>query len=133
MRKEYFNKLDKIRKLQSELEEQLEEIIDRFNEEESLEEKIAFRSLERLQEHLQNYNETVSYLLKDTYGGLLQCDATGKFYLDNKFFSCGSSIELFIDDEWYIGAVEYDDVQGYYFTGSTKPVLREGMRARIRV
>lgn len=132
MRNEYISTFEKIKALELEITRQLDTIVDDIDEENSLEEKIAFISLERLQEHLQYYNDTVEYLLKDTLEGLLKCDDTGKFYLENKYFSCGSSIELFIEDEWHIGAVEYDDVQGYYFKGANKPVLREGMKARIR-
>lgn len=47
--------------------------------------------------------------------------------------SCGYKLELFVDDEWVIGRVEARGNGEYYFYGSNRPSLIQGMRVRKRL
>ena len=65
--------------------------------------------------------------------GYLEKMYNDKFSINGQSLGCGSSLEICIDDTWYIGRVEHKD-GAYYFYNSEcgYPQLYDGMKARKR-
>ena len=103
------------------------------------EDREAYRAIETLLEALRDTEREIQYLSSPTKEGQLQEQSNGKFaieYMDgteSDDLSCGSSLEIYDQEEgWLFGRVEAKDGQ-YYFWGEGRPFLYTGMRARKRI
>jgi len=103
------------------------------------EDREAYSLLNDIMERMTIAEGFLEYLQKPTEEGTLEEDPLRrKFYVsfdngkEGHMLSCGSPLELLIDEEWEIGRVEAKD-GNYYFYGEGRPYLCKGMRARIRV
>lgn len=129
----YLNAKDKIHSLKN----QLERIIDKADYK-GMENNECYRLLERLTEELEDAERSINYYSQPVKEGrLIELD-NGRFEICDKELTCGSSVEIYDEEEaeWIAGRVEHttrDGQSGYYFYGSyNKPFLYKGMRARIR-
>lgn len=68
--------------------------------------------------------------------GQLVLNMGGRFFVrypeskDSQLLTHGACLDLFINDEWKTGIVEYS-LHGWYFKGDCKYYLEAGMKARI--
>lgn len=106
----------------------------------SIEDREAYDTLQDLLDRLEESERALNYLGSATQEGTLIMDpARGKFYIgyydggQSYLLSCGSSLELFMNDQWHIGRVEANSAGVYYFYGEGRPELAHGMRARLRI
>lgn len=114
---------------------------------ETMEEAKIQQALYNASEALDKAKNAIEYFSKEAKEGKLRLLENDRFALFNRSgkelreFTCGCSIEVYLkaDKEkyiqagWYAGRVEYDNTRdGYYFYGANKPMLYEGMKARIR-
>lgn len=51
---------------------------------------------------------------------------------DGVTFTCGSSMEMLIDNEWELGYICHDDAYYFFSNGGEKVYLSEGMNIRHR-
>lgn len=129
----YLNARDKIHHLKNEL----ERIIDKADCK-GMENNDCYRLLESLTEELDSAERSIDYYSRPVKEGrLIELD-NGRFEICDMELTCGSSLEIYDDEEeeWATGRVEHtsrNGQEGYYFYGSNKPFLYEGMKARIRV
>lgn len=106
----------------------------------------AYSNLENIIDKLEDTKDFLNYLSAEVKEGILKLDPiVDKFYIEyddgetSNILSCGNSLELFYDDEWFYGRVEGRSKQytttfqnEYYFYGADKPALYVGMRVRKR-
>lgn len=128
----YLNARDKIHFLKKDLEK-----IQGKADYEGMENSECCTILERLIEELENAERSIEYYSKPVKEGRLIKLSNGRFELCNIELTCGSSLEIYDDEEkeWVHGRVEHtrsDGQEGYYFYGGNKPFLHEGMKARKR-
>lgn len=114
------------------------------SENETMEETEIRYALQKAADALNDAVRKIEYFQLPVKEGCLEKLNNNKFQLNfydgtlPHTFSCGSSIEIYIDDPeaniepgWYAGRVEHNG-QGYYFYEHGKPMLSSGMKARIR-
>ena len=99
----------------------------------------AYRAIEKALYALRDTEQELRYLSSPTKEGQLQEQSNGKFAIEytdgteSEDLSCGSSLEIYDQEEgWQFGRVEAKDGQ-YYFWGDSRPFLYTGMRARKRI
>jgi hypothetical protein len=103
----------------------------------NFEDRKCHESIGYLKKEIEDAIHDMELLSKTTLDGKLVLNSQGRFNLDTAqelYFTCGSPLEMFIDNEWYRGRVESDgkDYYFYNYEGENIP-LNEGMKARIRV
>jgi len=118
---------------------QLEKILQTAENNKFLEDKEAYYTLDDIIEHLKGAEDYLNYLNTPPKEGILMLNhESDKYYIayddgaESYDLSCGSTLELFLDDNYIIGRVEARDGK-YYFYGAGKPSLSYGMRVRKRV
>lgn len=107
---------------------------------ETMEEREIRYALQAAAEKLSNAKYVIEHFLKPTNEGYLKINSHGRFELDEHEFTCGSPIEVYLQEDieadieegWYSGRVEHSSDKGYCFYGPGKPPLHEGMRVRTR-
>lgn len=90
------------------------------------------RMVETLAEELQTSLVQLRYYTKPATEGTLTEGRGGRFELCGHELTCGFPIELYLEDRWEAGRVEYTGSKGYYFYGPGEPALEAGMRGRLR-
>lgn len=117
----------------------LSRILKEMQNNQTTEDKEAFDTLDSIIDKMQTADDYLNYLNSPTKQGVLEEDhGTGKYFIvyddatESHNLSCGSTLELFLDDEWIIGRVEARDGK-YYFCGADRPFLFRGMKARKRL
>lgn len=135
MKNEYTKAQDIINKAKF----QLQKILDEVQGNKTVEDHEAYSILDNIIDRLTSAENELEYLNSPVKYGVLQEDhETGKYYIayddgtESHNLSCGSTLELLIDDDWIIGRVEARDGQ-YYFYGADKPHLFRGMMVRKRI
>lgn len=141
MNSKYIKALDIIWKAKVDLKRIYEEATTK-----TMEEKSAYKAIERLLEELENAQGTIEHFSKPVKEGvLMENPQSGKFYIEfndgstSWDFSCGNLIEIYLKEDaendieqgWYAGRIEHNG-KGYYFYGPGRPMLYRGMRTRIR-
>lgn len=55
--------------------------------------------------------------MKNLHTGILKCNDQGRYtFEDGYYFTSGDSIEIFVDEEWLKGRIEYSHkYEDYYF------------------
>lgn len=112
-------------------------------DDETMEEENIRGALYHAADKLNDAKRAIEYFKRPTEEGYLIQNKNGRFEMNDREFTSGSSIEVYlkkdpknnIEEGWYSGRVEYthrDNQEGYYFFGANKPFLTEGMKARIR-
>lgn len=94
-------------------------------------------AIEGLSDNMEEISRLVEYLCLPKKSGILRKNARGRFFLvcpdgeELPDLTCGAPLEIFSDEEWWIGRVEHRSGE-YYFYGHGKPDLQDGMIARVR-
>jgi hypothetical protein len=130
--KKYTDILKDLKMLKSSAENLLKDkIVDSFENEKS------YETLGYLKKEMEDAISDMELMDKNTIEGILVLNSQGRFNLDtakNIYFTCGSPIEVFINEEWYRGRVENESGEYYFYSYENENIpLREGMKARIRV
>lgn len=117
----------------------LQKLFDDISGNKTMEDQEAYATLDNVIGKLDSADYDFKYLNSPVKEGVLQEDReSGRYYIayddgtSGSNLTCGSSLELFSDDEWILGRVEARD-QVYYFWGSGQPTLYRGMRVRKRI
>lgn len=128
----YLKALDKITSLSNQLETLLNTAPCK-----TFEDKIAYRSVERVIEYLSDGQWTLEHYSKPVEEGYLHKKSNERFSLNDNELSCGYSLEVWNEkeNEWEAGRVEHTSDKNYYFYNSDMnyPSLYDGMRVRIRI
>lgn len=116
----------------------LSRIFNNTGDNNTVEDQEVWNTLKEIIEHLESAEDYLNYLNAPLKEGVLGKDhETGEYFIayddgtESHDLSCGSKIELFIDDEWDIGSIDARDEQ-FYFNGSDQLILFIGMRVRKR-
>ncbi len=132
MDKKYIDFLKELKNLKLSADNLLkDDIVDSFENEK------AYKSVGYIKKEIEDAIYDMELLSKITIEGTLVLNSQGRFNLDTAqelYFTCGSPVEVFIDNEWYRGRVEHIDGSYYFYNYEAENVpLEEGMKARIRV
>ena len=107
---------------------------------ETVENTEAYRALENTMENLEDNIKTIKYFSKEARAGALRELDNGKYEIhfnDGAIsypLSCGSSLEVYINDVWIAGRVEHSNSKGGYYLhdGEENPALYQGLKVRKR-
>lgn len=99
-------------------------------EDKTYEDKVFLEVANILDDAFAKVNKQTSVYLPEYKEGYLIKQSNGRFVLDNKELSCGSYLELYIEDCWTTGRVEYSDRYYFYNALTNNPALEPGMKAR---
>lgn len=106
----------------------------------TFEDNKAYFILDNFLVDIENVISSLEYYSKPTVEGKLQENETGKFDFvsskgeELKTFSCGSTLEVLNNGEWYAGRVEAKAGYYYFYNEDLQhPKLYTGMKCRIRL
>ena len=102
-----------------------------YDEEKTYEDRVVITAADVLIKAVEQTKKQISSCLPDLITGYLTELPNGRFAINGRELTCGNYLELYVQDRWITGRVEYAEQYYFYNALLNHPTLKQGMKARI--